>query len=213
MSGVILRLGMGAEELAWAAVFIIAPISGVYYPIGVLPAWMQAIASAIPSSHVFEGMRSVLIQGVFRWDHFWMACALNVVYLALGAAVFAWSMRDAPQSRHAAADGRVTMTADKGARTQELERIARLTLAHYEERADAFWQGTRDHDVSQNIAALLDHIRGEPPFRILDFGCGPGRDLKAFAALGHERSASKARRSSPRWRARTAAARYGSRIS
>ena len=95
MSGLILRLGMGAEELAWAAVFIIAPISGVYYPIGVLPAWMQAIASAIPSSHVFEGMRSVLIQGVFRWDHFWVACALNVVYLALGAAVFAWSMRDA----------------------------------------------------------------------------------------------------------------------
>jgi SAM-dependent methyltransferase len=78
------------------------------------------------------------------------------------------------------------MTADKGARTQELERIARRTLAHYEERADAFWQGTRDHDVSQNIAALLEHIRGEPPFRILDFGCGPGRDLKAFAALGHE---------------------------
>ncbi len=95
MSGAILRLGMGAEELAWAAVFIIAPISGVYYPISVLPAWMQAIASAIPSSHVFEGMRSVLIQGVFRWDHFWVACALNVVYLALGAAVFAWSMRDA----------------------------------------------------------------------------------------------------------------------
>ena len=95
MSGVILRLGLGAEELAWAAVFIIAPISGVYYPIGVLPAWMQAVASAIPSSHVFEGMRSVLIQGVFRWDHFWVACALNVVYLALGAAVFAWSMRNA----------------------------------------------------------------------------------------------------------------------
>lgn len=78
------------------------------------------------------------------------------------------------------------MTSDKDAGTQELERIARLTLAHYEERADAFWQGTRDHDVSQNVAALLDHLRGEPPFRILDFGCGPGRDLKTFAALGHE---------------------------
>jgi len=95
MSGVILRLGLSAEELAWAAIFILAPVSGVYYPIGVLPGWMQTIASAIPSSHVFEGMRSVLIQGVFRWDHFWIACALNVVYLALGAAVFAWSMRDA----------------------------------------------------------------------------------------------------------------------
>jgi ABC-2 type transport system permease protein len=95
MSGVILRLGLGAEELAWAAVFIIAPISGVYYPIGVLPAWLQAIAAMIPSSHVFEGMRSVLIHGVFRWDEFWIAAGLNVLYLAAGAAVFAWAMRDA----------------------------------------------------------------------------------------------------------------------
>lgn len=95
MSGMILRLGLGAEELAWAAVFILAPISGVYYPISVLPAWMQAVARAIPSAHVFEGMRSVLLQGVFRWDHFWVAGALNVVYLALGAGVFAWAMRDA----------------------------------------------------------------------------------------------------------------------
>ena len=95
MSGMILRLGLGAEELAWAAVFIIAPISGVYYPIGVLPQWLQVVAWCIPSSHVFEGMRSVLIQGVFRWDHFWVATALNVVYLASGAAVFAWAMRNA----------------------------------------------------------------------------------------------------------------------
>jgi len=95
MSGLILRIGLGAEELAWAAVFIIAPVSGVYYPISVLPQWLQAVAAAIPSSHVFEGMRSVLIQGVFRWDHFWIACALNVFYVALGATVFAWAMRDA----------------------------------------------------------------------------------------------------------------------
>ncbi len=95
MSGMILRIGLGAEELAWAAVFIIAPVSGVYYPISVLPSWLQTVASAIPSSHVFEGMRSVLIHGVFRWDHFWIACALNVFYVALGAAVFGWAMRDA----------------------------------------------------------------------------------------------------------------------
>ena len=95
MSGLILRIGLGAEELAWAAVFIIAPVSGVYYPISVLPQWLQAVAAAIPSSHVFEGMRSVLIQGVFRWDHFWIACALNVFYVVLGATVFAWAMRDA----------------------------------------------------------------------------------------------------------------------
>ncbi|MGE5094956.1 MAG: class I SAM-dependent DNA methyltransferase [Betaproteobacteria bacterium] len=70
--------------------------------------------------------------------------------------------------------------------THELSRITAQTLAHYDARADEFREGTRDHDVSQNIAALLRHIRGGPPFRILDFGCGPGRDLAAFRALGHE---------------------------
>ena len=69
--------------------------------------------------------------------------------------------------------------------TQDLDDIADRTLAHYDNRADAFWQGTRDHDVSQNIATLLRHVEGEPPFAILDFGCGPGRDLAAFAQLGH----------------------------
>jgi len=68
---------------------------------------------------------------------------------------------------------------------QDLARIAGLTLDHYEQRAEDFWAGTRDHDVRQNIAALLTHIDGEPPFTILDFGCGPGRDLKAFAERGH----------------------------
>ena len=63
--------------------------------------------------------------------------------------------------------------------------ISEATLRHYEQRAEDFWQGTRDHDVSQNIAALLRHIEGAPPFAILDFGCGPGRDLKTFRDLGH----------------------------
>ena len=67
----------------------------------------------------------------------------------------------------------------------ELDHITHGTLAHYNERAADFWEGTRDHDVQQNMAALLDQIDGPAPFTILDFGCGPGRDLKAFAALGH----------------------------
>ena len=67
----------------------------------------------------------------------------------------------------------------------DLGTIASRTLEHYDRRAEDFWAGTRDHDVSQNIAALLDHIQGTPPFTILDFGCGPGRDLKAFTDLGH----------------------------
>ena len=66
-----------------------------------------------------------------------------------------------------------------------LESIAAQTLAHYEDHAEAFWQGTRDHDVSQNIAALLGAIDAAPPFELLDFGCGPGRDLKTFRELGH----------------------------
>ena len=66
-----------------------------------------------------------------------------------------------------------------------LDHIVQDTLAHYNERAADFWEGTRDHDVQQNMAALLDHIEAPAPFTILDFGCGPGRDLKAFAALGH----------------------------
>ena len=72
-----------------------------------------------------------------------------------------------------------------GLKPQELARIAELTLEHYEQRADDFWRGTRAHDVSQNIAELLRHIEGEPPSQILDLGCGPGRDLKAFTELGH----------------------------
>jgi SAM-dependent methyltransferase len=68
---------------------------------------------------------------------------------------------------------------------QDLQTIAGLTLEHYNRHAEDFREGTRAHDVSQNIEALLRAIEGDPPFAILDFGCGPGRDLKAFAALGH----------------------------
>jgi SAM-dependent methyltransferase len=68
---------------------------------------------------------------------------------------------------------------------QELDKIATVTLAHYEQRAAEFRAGTSDHDVTQNINALLRHIEGKPPFTILDFGCGPGRDLKTLAGMGH----------------------------
>jgi ABC-2 type transport system permease protein len=95
VSGLILRWGLGAEELAWAAIFIIAPVSGVYYPIGVLPGWLQAVAAMLPSAQVFEGMRSVLLEGVFRWDRFWMALTLNAAYLAGGALLFAAAVRHA----------------------------------------------------------------------------------------------------------------------
>jgi SAM-dependent methyltransferase len=69
--------------------------------------------------------------------------------------------------------------------SRDLESVAGLTLQHYNERADDFWKGTRQHDVSQNIAALLRYIEGQPPYAILDLGCGPGRDLQTFSDLGH----------------------------
>jgi SAM-dependent methyltransferase len=68
----------------------------------------------------------------------------------------------------------------------DLGLITATTLQHYNERAADFWEGTRDHDVRQNIEALLRHLAGAPPLRILDLGCGPGRDLATFRALGHQ---------------------------
>ena len=71
---------------------------------------------------------------------------------------------------------------------QDLAAIAGRTLDDYDRSAESFWRGTRDHDVSQNVEALLRHVRNvgtPPPCTILDFGCGPGRDLKTFVGRGH----------------------------
>ncbi len=95
VSAMILRWGLGAEELAWAAIFLFAPVSGVYYPIAVLPVPLQFVARALPSSYVFEGMRGVLLHGGFDASMFAHALALNVVYLALGCALLAWAVRHA----------------------------------------------------------------------------------------------------------------------
>jgi SAM-dependent methyltransferase len=72
-----------------------------------------------------------------------------------------------------------------GSKQREVAAISARTLEYYDRHAESFWHGTRDHDVSQNIAALLRAIEAVPPFAILDFGCGPGRDLEAFTRLGH----------------------------
>ena len=88
VSGLVLRYGLGAESLAWVAIFAIAPVSGIYYPIAVLPDWLQTVAWALPSSHVFEGMRAVMFEQVFRVDLMLQAAALNLLFLAVGTGVF-----------------------------------------------------------------------------------------------------------------------------
>ena len=93
VSGLVLRFGQGAEGLAWAVVFLIQPVSGVYYPISVLPDWLQIIAAALPSSHVFEGMRALLIEETFRADLLANAIALNVIWLAAGIGLFLYAVR------------------------------------------------------------------------------------------------------------------------
>lgn len=91
----ILRYGMGAEGLAWIVVFMLAPVSAVYYPVSVLPAWLQPVSLALPSAHVFEGMRALVFDGVLRWDHLAWAVGLNVVYMAGGIAVFLYAFHQA----------------------------------------------------------------------------------------------------------------------
>jgi ABC-2 type transport system permease protein len=93
--GGILRHGMGAESLAWTVIFALAPLSCVYYPLSTLPAWLRPLAWALPSTHVFEGMRAVLFQHVFRVDYFLGAVGLDLLYLAAGAAIFFIAFRDA----------------------------------------------------------------------------------------------------------------------
>ena len=93
--GGILRHGMGAESLAWTVIFALAPLSCVYYPVTILPGWLQPVAWALPSTHVFEGMRAVLFDHIFRMDYFLSAVALDLVYLAVGAAIFFIAFRDA----------------------------------------------------------------------------------------------------------------------
>jgi ABC-2 type transport system permease protein len=91
----ILRHGAGAEALAWSVLFGLTPFSAVFYPVSVLPAWVRPIALALPSSHVFEGMRGVLLNGTVRWDHMAWAFGLNALWLAAAVAVFAQQFRQA----------------------------------------------------------------------------------------------------------------------
>jgi ABC-2 type transport system permease protein len=88
VSGLILRNGMGAENLAWSIMFIFMPLTCVYYPVTTLPVWLQPLAWALPPTYVFEGMRALLIDKVFRPDLMLDALALNAVFFAVGVFAF-----------------------------------------------------------------------------------------------------------------------------
>jgi len=88
VSGMVVRMGLGAESLAWAAIFALAPLSGIYYPIATLPAWLQPLSWCLPSAYVFEGMRALLVEQRFDAGLMLQAALLNAVYLGLGIAAF-----------------------------------------------------------------------------------------------------------------------------
>ncbi|MGV1014767.1 MAG: ABC transporter permease [Methyloceanibacter sp.] len=87
-AGVILRYGLGAEELAWSLAFLLLPLCCVYYPVSVLPDWLQPVALALPPTHVFEGMRSILLHNTFDATQLWWALGLNAIYLIAGYVTF-----------------------------------------------------------------------------------------------------------------------------
>jgi ABC-2 type transport system permease protein len=94
-AGVILRYGLGAEELAWSLAFLLLPLCCVYYPVSVLPDWLQPVALALPPTHVFEGMRSILLHNIFDVRDLWWAMGLNAIYLVAGYATFRWFLASA----------------------------------------------------------------------------------------------------------------------
>ena len=88
VTALILRHGAGAEALAWGVMFGIAPFAAVFYPVSVLPGWLQPLSLAIPATHVFEGMRAAVVHGVVAWDHLAWAVLLDGVWLAVAAWIF-----------------------------------------------------------------------------------------------------------------------------
>jgi ABC-2 type transport system permease protein len=88
----VLRFGQAAEALIWGIPFLIQPVSAVFYPLAVLPPWLRGIARALPSTHVFEGMRSALQTGHVDTGTLVAAVGLNAVYLAAAAAFFGWML-------------------------------------------------------------------------------------------------------------------------
>ena len=95
VAGLVLRYGLGAESLAWFLIFALAPFSCVYYPLSILPDWLEPVAAVLPSAQVFEGMRALLVDGVFSGDHMMRASLLNIGWIAVGIGTFLAFLRSA----------------------------------------------------------------------------------------------------------------------
>jgi ABC-2 type transport system permease protein len=95
VSGLVMRLGLGAESIVWTLMFGLMPLACVYYPATVLPQWLQYVAWALPPTYVFEGMRALLMQHEFRIDLMLDALAINAVLFAASCAVFLALLRSA----------------------------------------------------------------------------------------------------------------------
>lgn len=95
VSGILLRYGLGAENLVWSLMFFVQPLGCVYYPVTTLPAWLQPIAWMLPPTYVFEGLRSVLIDHVMRWDLMFAGLAIDAALFALASFIFARLLQSA----------------------------------------------------------------------------------------------------------------------
>jgi ABC-2 type transport system permease protein len=88
VSGLILRFGLGAENLAWSIMFLIQPLGCVYYPVAILPSWLQAVSWMLPPTYVFEGLRAVLLDRRVRPEMMAQGFGLSILYFALAAFAF-----------------------------------------------------------------------------------------------------------------------------
>ncbi len=94
-TGVVLRYGLGAEGFAWFIVFILLPLCCVYYPVSILPEWLQYVSLSLPPTYVFEGLRGILLEGVVKTDLLVKAVLLNAVVFSIGYYVFRRLLRSA----------------------------------------------------------------------------------------------------------------------
>ncbi len=92
-TGIVMRYGLGAEEFAWSLAFVMLPLCCVYYPVATLPVWLQPVALALPPTHVFEGMRALVLEGTFHARDMWYALALNGLFVVTGIASFRYFLR------------------------------------------------------------------------------------------------------------------------